>query len=321
MRQIFKQSILALILLVVLSCALSLTSAQDSGGAPAVPALTPTPVLRIRPYNTITNGRTTVELYFPNLPQGRVGLIRAYGDGMAGGRARFLDKLIDFFPSTDGYYALLAVRMEQIPREYELDIFTWFSDNAKETLNTKVEVKLGSFIREDVTLTGDKAYLADAEIERNELARMESIFSTITPEHLWDDKGFQLPVPGGKLTSPFGVFRTFNATIQTRHTGWDIRATLGQPVQASASGKVAFAGLLDIRGNCVVIDHGYGIFTTYSHFAEVHVTRGQTVSAGQILGTVGNTGRTSGPHFHWEVAVNDVYVDASAFIQMWLPGK
>jgi murein DD-endopeptidase MepM/ murein hydrolase activator NlpD len=69
----------------------------------------------------------------------------------------------------------------------------------------------------------------------------------------------------------------------------------------------------------VVIDHGYGVFTTYSHLSQTHVTRGQSITAGQVIGTVGSSGRTSGAHFHWEIAVNGDFVDAKQFLEMWKP--
>src|SRR5690606_323043 len=147
------------------------------------------------------------------------------------------------------------------------------------------------------------------DTERAELARLESIFATTTTERYWDETGFQMPILS-RLTSPFGAFRTFNNTLNTRHTGWDIRSTLGTPILASAAGKVVYAGMMDIRGNYVVIDHGYGVYSGYAHMSQVHVTRGQTVAKGQVIGVVGNTGRTSGPHFHWEIAVNGEWVDA-----------
>ena len=91
------------------------------------------------------------------------------------------------------------------------------------------------------------------------------------------------------------------------------------PVMASTGGKVAFAGHMDIRGNIVIIDHGYGIFSTYCHLSQIHVTRGQTIVKGQIIGVTGDTGRSSGPHFHWEIAVNGNFVDSIQFAQSWLP--
>jgi murein DD-endopeptidase MepM/ murein hydrolase activator NlpD len=198
-------------------------------------------------------------------------------------------------------------------------IFAWYEDNTRVTLNVPVEVVTGGFIRQEITMAPDRAYLVDAEIERNELARLESIFSQTIAERLWDDQGFQMPILNSTLTSPFGAFRNFNGTLQTRHTGWDIRTTLGVPVMASASGEVAFAGRLDIRGNIVVINHGYGVYSTYNQLSQIHVTRGQSIVKGQIIGVTGDTGRSSGPHFHWEMAVNGDFVDSIQFTQTWLP--
>ena len=321
-RAAFSVGILALCVLIFSGF---WVSAQDETPEVAMPTpgLVPssTPIPRPLPSNTLTQDRVTLEFYFTTLAQGNTGLLHVTGDGLQGARARFMNKLIEFFPEPDdGFYGFVAVSMDQSPRKYDLDIFTWFDDESRETINTQVEVTLGSFIKQDVTLAPDKAYLADPEIERNELARMESIFDNVTTTQLWDANGFQLPIPGGELTSPFGAFRTFNGTLETRHTGWDIRATLGQPIMASASGTVAYTGLMDIHGNFVAIDHGYGVYSTYSHFSQVHVTRGQSITQGQVLGTVGSTGRTSGPHFHWEIVVNGVYVDSIQFMQMWKPG-
>src|SRR5690606_36674582 len=119
--------------------------------------------------------------------------------------------------------------------------------------------------------------------------------------------------------SPFGAFRNFNGTLQKRHTGWEISTTLGVPVMASTSGEVAYAGRFDIRGNIVVINHGFGVYSTYNHLSQIHVTRGQTIDRGQIIGVTGDTGRSSGPHFHWEMAVNGDFVDSVHFAETWLP--
>lgn len=288
--------------------------------APTEPQPTATPIPRPDPVTTLTEGGITAEFFFSELFQGQTGLIHVFGDGLAGARVRFINQLTDCFPAEDGYYCLVSVSMEQSTRKYDLDVFGWFADDTRTTLHTQIEVVLGKFILQTVTIPPDRAYLIDPETERAELARMESILGGFTDTVSWDSTGFQLPIPGADLTSPFGAFRTFNESVQTRHTGWDLRTTLGQPIMASAAGTVVFAGPLDIRGNNVVIDHGYGVFSTYSHFSQIHVTRGQTVVKGQIIGTTGNTGRSSGPHFHWEIGVNGVYVDAVQFMQMWLPG-
>ena len=82
---------------------------------------------------------------------------------------------------------------------------------------------------------------------------------------------------------------------------------------------MAFAGLMDIRGNYVVIDHGHGVYTGYAHFSQIHVTRGQTIAAGQVIGVTGDTGRSSGPHLHWEMNINGDWVDVANVSRMWLP--
>lgn len=313
---------LSLICVFVLVSLLPVT-AQDGGSTmptPVVPA-TPTPIPKPLPTTVITEERATVELYFATIEQGQTGLLHVTGEGIAGARLSFANTLVDFFPMpNDGYYGLLGISMEQTARNYDLDVLVWYADGTRQTVSTKIDVVIGGFIKQVVTLAPDKSYLADPELERNELAKFESIFSNVSPEKLWDSSGFQLPIPGGELTSPFGAFRNFNGTMDTRHTGWDIRATLGQPVMASAAGAVVYTGFLDIHGNVVVVDHGMGVFTTYNHFSQTHVTRGQTITAGQVLGLVGATGRTSGAHFHWEVAVNGNFVDAIQFMNMWKPG-
>ncbi|MBZ0294770.1 MAG: M23 family metallopeptidase, partial [Anaerolineae bacterium] len=279
------------------------------------------PLPKPGPLSVVQENGLTVSLYFSEIAQGQVGLIQVQAAGIAGARARFLNQMIEFFPvEGEGYYGLLSASMEQNPRTYDLSIFAWLEDGTRSTINTTVPVVLGQFIRQDnIIMAPDRAYLVDTEIERNELAQLESVFSNVTPEHLWDSQGFQMPILNSTLTSPFGAFRTFNGTLQTRHTGWDIRTTLGVPVMASSAGTVAYTGHMDIRGNIVIIDHGYGIFSTYCHLSQTHVTRGQTIIKGQIIGVTGDTGRSSGPHFHWEIAVNGDFVDSVQFTETWLP--
>jgi murein DD-endopeptidase MepM/ murein hydrolase activator NlpD len=315
-------SLLTLICLFVCICLLPVT-AQDGGNptmpTPAVPA-TPTAIPRPQPTTVLNENGTTLEVYFSSLAQGSAGLLHVTGANVAGAKSSFLDDLVDFYPiENDGFYGLVSVSMEQTARNYNLDVLVWYVDGTRQTISTKVDVTVGAFIKQVVNLPPDKGYLADPEIERNEFAKLEAIFSPFTPQRMWDNSGFQLPIPGGELTSPFGAFRNFNGNMDTRHTGWDIKATLGQPVMASASGTVAYTGLMDIRGNIVVVNHGMGVFSTYNHFSQTHVTRGQSITAGQVLGVVGNTGRTSGPHFHWEIVVNGNFIDPIEFSQMWKP--
>lgn len=124
----------------------------------------------------------------------------------------------------------------------------------------------------------------------------------------------RFPVPGGVLTSPFG-FRW-----GTFHTGLDIAAPVGQPVLACADGKVIFTGTrkrFRRYGNTVMIDHGKSVYTYYAHLSEINVKKGQSVKKGQKIALVGNTGRSTGPHLHLEVRLNNQLYNPLAYI----PGK
>lgn len=310
-----------LISLILVACLLTVAAAQDAPPTEPETTAEPTPEPRPVPTDSIAVDGITLETYFDRLPQGRVGLLRVVGNAnVTGARLRWGDALTDFFQAADGsYYGLLVANMDQSPRLYDYSVFVWLADGTRVTLPAQVEVTLGGFIRQDdLTVPPDRAYLVDPIVERNEFARLDSVFEPFTPEKLWDDTGFQFPI-ASELTSPFGSFRIFNQNFPTRHTGWDLRAATGTPVEAVAAGRVAFAGLLDIRGNHVIIDHGYGVYSGYSHLSQIHVTRGQTITKGQIIGVSGNTGRSGGAHLHWEMTVNGEWVDSVDFMNMWLP--
>jgi murein DD-endopeptidase MepM/ murein hydrolase activator NlpD len=295
----------------------TLILAQD-GTAEATPEATQRRVPPV-PGTVITEQGITVELLFQTVPQGRAALVRVTGEHLAGARVRFWQTTSDcFLIPGDAYYGLIAVSMDQTPRVYDFSVLAWREDGTRVTVPLQMQVVLGNFIVQDFNLSADRAYLVDPEVERLEFARLDSIFANFTYERLWDLDGFQSPIES-ELTSPFGAFRMINETVETRHTGWDLRAPVGIPVMAMASGRVAYAGLMDIRGNYVVIDHGYGVYSGYAHLSQVHVTRGQTITKGQIIGVSGNTGRSGGPHLHWETVVNGEWVDSADFLAMWLP--
>lgn len=269
---------------------------------------------------TVNGGRATLEVMFERLPQGGVGVVSVSGEGVESASARFINRNMPFFDARgDGYlYALLTANIEQSARAYPLEVAVTFDDGETETLTAEITVTGGGFISSAFTVPDDRLYLIDPEVERAEFARLAAVFDNFTDARGWDERGFLLPIASA-LTAPFGEVRVLNDTVQTRHTGWDLRATVGVPVMASAGGTVAFAGLMDIRGNYVVIDHGHGVYTGYAHFSQIHVTRGQEVVAGQVIGVTGDTGRSSGPHLHWEMNVNGDWVDVADVSRMWLP--
>jgi murein DD-endopeptidase MepM/ murein hydrolase activator NlpD len=121
----------------------------------------------------------------------------------------------------------------------------------------------------------------------------------------------------GRLESGLGGRRNpFGGRGYEYHEGQDIDASYGTPVQVSASGRVVIAGRQRGYGNVVYVDHGNGLSTRYGHLSEINVTVGQTVTRGQTIGLVGSTGRSTGPHLHYEVRINNQPVDP----RQYLPG-
>jgi murein DD-endopeptidase MepM/ murein hydrolase activator NlpD len=111
------------------------------------------------------------------------------------------------------------------------------------------------------------------------------------------------------VTSSFGSGRLFNGQLTARHLGVDFRGALGEPVRASNRGVVALVGDFFLAGNVVYINHGGGVVTAYFHLSKTLVSEGDTVSRGQQIGLVGNTGRVTGPHLHWAARYGEITVN------------
>jgi murein DD-endopeptidase MepM/ murein hydrolase activator NlpD len=124
---------------------------------------------------------------------------------------------------------------------------------------------------------------------------------SIWPTEGWVTSGY------GQRTSPFTGRRQF-------HSGIDVASRSGMPVVAPARGRVVFAGKKGPLGRTLILDHGYGVRTTYGHNGKLHVKRGQEVERGEKIAVVGNSGRSTGPHLHYAVQVDGRRVNPMNYI-------
>ena len=125
----------------------------------------------------------------------------------------------------------------------------------------------------------------------------------------------QQPVKEARKSSVFGLKRILNGKNRGYHSGLDLAAPIGTPVYAPSSGQIILTGNFFYTGNTIFIDHGKGLITSYFHLNTIDVAAGDVVAANQVIGSVGATGRVTGPHLHWSVSLNNARINPELFLK------
>lgn len=151
---------------------------------------------------------------------------------------------------------------------------------------------------------GDKLDNLTVQLFGRERELDELLNSVISNKHVLDSTPTVRPVVG-RISSPFGYRSDPVYQRPEVHEGVDLAAAYGTPIHAAASGVIIFAGVITGYGNLVSIDHGYGYITRYGHMSKIAVKVGDHVKKGDTVGNIGMTGKTTGPHVHYEVLINE----------------
>lgn len=178
-----------------------------------------------------------------------------------------------------------------------------------------LQIVSGRYGSEYITLLADRSGLLDPTVETNEQNLVAGIMSTFNPIRAFSGT-MGLPA-AATVISRFGTRRAYNGGAFDRfHAGTDFAGAPGTPILAAAPGRVVLADTLNVRGNATIIDHGWGVFTGYWHQSQIYVQLGDEVSAGQVIGTIGATGRVTGAHLHWELWVGGAPVDPMQWVRL-----
>jgi murein DD-endopeptidase MepM/ murein hydrolase activator NlpD len=187
-------------------------------------------------------------------------------------------------------------------------------------ITAKLEIRPGHYNSEYIRLSADRQQLLDPELLAAEREKLNATWTVFTTTRHWNGQ-FQVPVEKFiRISSPFGTRRSYGGGPMTSyHEGTDFALPSGTPVYAPADGIVAVAEPLAVRGNAVVIDHGWGIYSGLYHLSEIKVTPGQQIKQGDLVALSGNTGLSTGAHLHWDIRIRGLNVDAMQLTQRLLP--
>ena len=274
--------------------------------------------LLIPPSAALAVDRPTVSWHPAKLRPGDVAWVLVQGvadgapiEGSLGARSLL------FFPYAGGQAAVVGIDLETKPGPHAWQLAILEPGREPRRLSGKLTVSRRDFQVQRLTLPTAMVDL-DPETERRAVSegeRLRTLYRTITPERLWRGRWVR-PVAGHEPGSGFGSRRVINGQPRAPHTGIDFSAPRGTPVVAANSGRVALLGDYFFPGRLVALDHGLGLYTLYFHLDTVAVTDGERVERGQVIGTVGSTGRATGAHLHFGAQASVARVDPAALLSL-----
>jgi hypothetical protein len=268
---------------------------------------------------TLTRAQSSTVSLTPALVEaGSPELIRIDTPSATGIEGEWLDRKLQFFQGRNSHtwFAFAGVDVEAPPGPSQLKIVVRLPQGAVNDLTRAVEIHPAHYRTGSLTVQPKFVEPAPEALKQIEAESQlkAGVFAVSAAEPLWSSS-FRAPVTAAP-TDSFGTRRMFNGKLASIHKGMDFRAAAGTPVRAGNSGVVVLARPLYYEGNCVIVDHGLGLFTVSMHFSRIDVKEGQHVEVGDQLGLSGATGRVTGPHLHWAVRWQGAYLDPAKLLRL-----
>lgn len=228
-----------------------------------------------------------------------------------------LDFKPNMFKYNDDYVILLPVSYFN---KYD-NVYSFKLLIGDETFSYAIKVNDKEFVTQQLTI--DTKIAAETRNDKSAQEVKEKIdpLRPVCDDVAYWEGDFIMPVEGGRVREyDFGKRRHVNGSPTSyRHNGLDIGHDLGVPVMASNSGRILIADYMIGTGNTVIIEHGFGLKTWYYHMDELNVKTGDMVTKGDIIGKVGTTGFSTGPHLHFSASINWVYINPITLINEGIP--
>lgn len=222
-------------------------------------------------------------------------------------------KKLKFYKTGFGFRTAIGIPIRHSTGNYQVVLIIVYQSDSQKTFKKTIRIKEIKYKSIRINIPSNKIKLLASSVLDQEGKKINEIIKGKRETYLAKGR-FILPAQR-RLTGPFGRFRIYNDGISSdSHRGIDIANSIGTKIVAANRGVVVLSEKLQAHGGTIIIDHGQGIFSIYCHFQQLDVNKGDFVEKGRQIGTMGQTGLSTGPHVHFGVIVGGVRVDPMEWV-------